>query len=116
MILVTVTTSPPPYKRTIPQYIIKELIFPFSTPPSRTTAFDIFKSEKGTELNRILVENKDILAANKKSYSDLARGINGIKVEIDQCRMLLEKLKDKRESNGMFIRLGITFLIIDQKF
>jgi hypothetical protein len=42
--------------------------------------------------------------------------LKGIKVEIDQCRMLLEKLKDERESNGTFIRLGITFLIINQKF
>lgn len=87
-----------------------------STPPSRTTAFDIFKSEKGTELNRILVENKDVLAANKKSYSDLARGINGIKVEIDQCRMLLEKLKEERESNGAQYNEEGDIIISEEEF
>ena len=30
----------------------------FSTPPSRTKAFEEFKQEKGSEINRILVENK----------------------------------------------------------
>ncbi|XP_052080028.1 kinesin-like protein KIF9 isoform X1 [Mytilus californianus] len=87
-----------------------------STPPSRTTAFDIFKSEKGTELNRILVENKDILASNKKTYTDLARGINHNKIEIDQCRMKLEKLKEERESNGTQYNEEGDIIISEEEF
>ena len=30
----------------------------FSTPPSRTAAFEEFKAEKGSEINRVLIENK----------------------------------------------------------
>lgn len=34
--------------------------FVHSTPPSRASAFEEFKSERGSEINRILVENKGI--------------------------------------------------------
>ncbi|XP_041374463.1 kinesin-like protein KIF9 [Gigantopelta aegis] len=72
-----------------------------STPPSRTSAFEEFKQEKGSEINRILIENKEILANKKKAYADLARQINNIKVEIDGSKMKLDQLKAEREANGL---------------
>ena len=39
------------------------LCFLFSTPPSRTAAFEEFKQERGSEINRILIENKGKHAA-----------------------------------------------------
>ncbi|KAK3083432.1 hypothetical protein FSP39_022438 [Pinctada imbricata] len=71
-----------------------------STPPTRTEKFEEFKRERGVEINRILVENKEILATKKKQYGDLARQINNTKVEIDRSRQKLEHLKEEREANG----------------
>ena len=44
----------PSYKSCV--FIIHVLVF--STPPPRGDAFDEFKKEKGSEINRILTENK----------------------------------------------------------
>ncbi|KAL3854393.1 hypothetical protein ACJMK2_013664 [Sinanodonta woodiana] len=71
-----------------------------STPPTRTAAFEDFKQEKGSEINRILIENKEILAKKKQQYAETARGINQTKVDIDGCRMKLDRLKEEREANG----------------
>ncbi|XP_053385895.1 kinesin-like protein KIF9 isoform X1 [Mercenaria mercenaria] len=71
-----------------------------STPPQRAKAFEEFKQERGSEINRILVENKEILATKKKKYTDLARSINQTKVEIDKSRSKLDQLKEDREQAG----------------
>ncbi|XP_052814626.1 kinesin-like protein KIF9 isoform X2 [Mya arenaria] len=71
-----------------------------STPPNRAKAFEEFKQEKGSEINRILVENKEILAGKKKKYTDMARAINNTKVDIDTTRSNLDRLKDERENAG----------------
>ncbi|KAH3708306.1 kinesin-like protein KIF9 isoform X2 [Dreissena polymorpha] len=71
-----------------------------STPPNRAKAFEEFKQEKGSEINRILVENKEILTAKKKKYTELARAINSTKVDIDVTRSKLDQLKDDREAAG----------------
>ena len=51
------------------------------------------------EINKILVENKEILASKKKAYADLAKQINVSKVDIDASREKLERLKEEREAN-----------------
>ncbi|XP_060585541.1 kinesin-like protein KIF9 isoform X2 [Ruditapes philippinarum] len=71
-----------------------------STPPQRTKAFEEFKQERGSEINRILVENKEILASKKKKYTELARTINQTKVDIDKSRSKLDQLKEDREQAG----------------
>lgn len=76
------------------------LLHYFSTPPSRTAKFEEFKQERGVEINKILVENKEILASKKKTYADLAKQINNSKAEIDMARDKLERLKEEREANG----------------
>ncbi|KAL8610515.1 hypothetical protein ACOMHN_060435 [Nucella lapillus] len=72
-----------------------------STPPSRTSAFEEFKQERGSEINRILIENKEMLASKKKKYADLAKKINSTKVDIDTTRQALDTLRIAREAEVM---------------
>ena len=59
----------------------------------------------GSEIHRILTENKDILGAKKKAYADLAKQINCTKVEIDNSRQKLDALQDERESQGGWTKM-----------
>jgi hypothetical protein len=45
----------------------------------------------------------EILAAKKKAYSDMARNINQVKLDIDNSRLKLDRLKEEREDNGTYI-------------
>lgn len=87
-----------------------------STPPNRAKAFEEFKQERGSEINRILVENKEILASKKKKYTELARGINQTKVEIDKSRSKLDQLKDEREANGQVYNEDGDVVISEDEF
>lgn len=69
----------------------------------RTQAFEDFKQEKGREINRIFIENQELLNQKKKSYSQLARQINSIKSEIDKTMEKLDTLKAEREAEGKII-------------
>lgn len=71
-----------------------------STPPGRMEAFEEFKRDEGSEINRILTENKEILAAKKLSYTSLAKEINSTKEEMDKSLARLAKLKADREARG----------------
>ncbi|XP_033728379.1 kinesin-like protein KIF9 [Pecten maximus] len=71
-----------------------------STPPPRTEAFEEFKADRGSEINRVLVENKQILNSKKQSYAELARQVNSNKIEIDKTRDRLERYRTEREDNG----------------
>ncbi|XP_013400973.1 kinesin-like protein KIF9 [Lingula anatina] len=87
-----------------------------STPPPRTVAFEEFKAERGSEINRILSENKEILAVKKKAYADLARQINSTKVEIDKSRDKLDALKRERESQGFTYNEDGETIISEEEF
>lgn len=87
-----------------------------STPPTRTAAFEEFKQERGSEINRVLVENKDILASKKKMYAELARQINNTKVDIDQSRSKLDQLKEDREANGPQYNEDGDIIISEEEF
>ena len=56
-------TWDPVQKNVLSDVIFCCLCFLFSTPPSRTAAFEEFKQERGSEINRILIENKGKHAA-----------------------------------------------------
>lgn len=71
-----------------------------STPPPRGEAFEEFKKEVGSEIHRILAENKDILSGKKKAYADLARQINYTKSEIDSSTQKLTTMKAEREAQS----------------
>ena len=56
----------------------------------------------------------EVLGSKKKSYSDLAKDVNNIKVAIDQTRRKLEELRQGREEEGniMFLVISIAFCVI----
>jgi len=71
-----------------------------STPPPRDVAFEEFKKERGSEINRILIENKDILTGKKKSYAEEARNVNNLKAQIDAIRTKIEDKERTRQDYG----------------
>ncbi|XP_055959381.1 kinesin-like protein KIF9 [Patella vulgata] len=87
-----------------------------STPPSRTTAFEEFKQERGSKINSILIENKEILAVKKKLYTERARTINGNKIEIDNLRQRLDHLKADREAQGTMFNEEGDVIISEEEF
>ncbi|XP_025082280.1 kinesin-like protein KIF9 isoform X2 [Pomacea canaliculata] len=86
------------------------------SPPSRTAAFEEFKQEKGSEINRILIENKEILASKKKAYSDLAKKINNIKLDIDNTRQTLERFRAERDTEGPVFNNDGDIVISEEEF
>ncbi|KAK7506301.1 hypothetical protein BaRGS_00002413 [Batillaria attramentaria] len=87
-----------------------------STPPSRTAAFEEFKQERGSEINRILIENKEILASKKKAYSDLAKKVNSVKTDIDNTRQRLDRLRMEREAEGPVYNEDGDVVISEEEF
>ncbi|XP_029399153.1 kinesin-like protein KIF9 isoform X4 [Mus pahari] len=84
-----------------------------STPPSRTVAFEEFKNERGSEINRIFKENKSILNERKKRASETTQRINAIKQEIDETKDALNFQKSLREKQGEYENKGL--MIIDEE-
>lgn len=80
-----------------------------STPPTRAVAFEDFKQTRGLNLNKIYIENKDILASKKKQFADLARRINQAKADIDKTCLDAERKKTERTNMGKIITLGKKF-------
>lgn len=102
-------------KRASPK--IEEIVIPIdNTPPSRTVAFEEFKSEKGSEINRVLIENKEVLASKKKTYSELAKDVNNIKISIDVTRQRLEGLRGAREEEGPILNEDGDIIISEEEF
>jgi hypothetical protein len=71
-----------------------------STPPIRAVAFEDFKQTRGLNLNKIFVENKEILVSKKKQFAELARSINKIKGDLDKKRVDAERKKSERLEMG----------------
>ncbi|XP_010622630.1 kinesin-like protein KIF9 isoform X2 [Fukomys damarensis] len=84
-----------------------------STPPSRTVAFEDFKNERGSEINRIFKENKSILNERRKRASETTQRINAIKREIDVTKEALNFQKLLREKQGEYENKGL--MIIDEE-
>ncbi|XP_067834986.1 kinesin-like protein KIF9 isoform X2 [Heptranchias perlo] len=74
-----------------------------STPPQKAAMFDVFKMEKGREINRILIENKSILSEKRKSLKELTERINNTKEEIDVTNRALNVKKQERQDQGEYI-------------
>ena len=72
----------------------------FSTPPTRPVAFEDFKQTRGSNLNKIFLENKEILASKKKQFAELARRVNQTKGDIDKTRIDAERKKNERLTMG----------------
>ncbi|CAH1251043.1 KIF9 [Branchiostoma lanceolatum] len=74
-----------------------------TTPPPRTEAFEEFKKEKGSEIYRILSENKEILVNKKTLCKKLAQSVNETKQEIDKTRLIIERKRNERLEQGEFV-------------
>ncbi|XP_048806287.1 kinesin-like protein KIF9 isoform X2 [Lagopus muta] len=85
-----------------------------SSPPSRAVAFEQFKEECGSEINRIFKENKSILLARRKRSSTVARRINTIKQEMEDIKKALEAQRQERSQQGEYVDEKGR-LIIDEK-
>ncbi|KAM6161083.1 kinesin-like protein KIF9 isoform 1-T1 [Erethizon dorsatum] len=84
-----------------------------STPPPKPLAFEDFKNERGSEINRIFKENKSILNERKKRASETTQRINAIKREIDVTNEALNLQKSLREKQGEYENKGL--MIIDEE-
>ncbi|XP_044789828.1 kinesin-like protein KIF9 isoform X4 [Bubalus bubalis] len=84
-----------------------------STPPAKPVAFEDFKNERGSEINRIFKENKSILNERRKRASETTQRINAIKREIDMTKEALNLQKSLREKQGEYENKGL--MIIDEE-
>lgn len=73
-----------------------------STPPSKAVAFEEFKKEQGSVINRIFKENKSILNERSRRASEITQRINAIKREIDETKEALDFQKSLGEKQGIW--------------
>ncbi|XP_058534884.1 kinesin-like protein KIF9 [Ochotona princeps] len=84
-----------------------------STPPSKAVAFEDFKKERGSVINRIFKENKAILNERSRRASEVTQRINAIKKEIDETEEVLEFQKSLGEKQGEYKAEGV--LVVDEE-
>lgn len=87
-----------------------------STPPTRQAAFEDFKQTRGVNLNRIYLENKEILASKKKEFAELARRINQTKADIDNTCADAERKKNERFTMGEFLNENDEPIIDEEEY
>ncbi|NXE28867.1 KIF9 protein, partial [Ardeotis kori] len=87
-----------------------------SSPPSKPVAFEQFKEEYGSEINRIFKENKSILLARKKRSSTVAQRINCIKREMESIKEALEAQKQERWQQGEYVDEKGQVIIDEKEF
>ncbi|CAF0873643.1 unnamed protein product [Didymodactylos carnosus] len=87
-----------------------------STPPTRNVAFEEFRQTRGSNLNAIYQENKDIMLAKKKQFAELARRINQTKGDIDKTRMDAERKKNERLNLGEFTNENGETIIDEEEY
>uniref|UniRef100_A0A8C3YMB1 Kinesin-like protein n=1 Tax=Catagonus wagneri TaxID=51154 RepID=A0A8C3YMB1_9CETA len=104
--------STTPGKKSKSKKTFKEQFRP-STPPCKSVAFEDFKNERGSEINRIFKENKSILNERRKRASETTQRINAIKREIDMTKEALNFQKSLREKQGEYENKGL--MIIDEE-
>lgn len=71
-----------------------------STPPPRSEAFEDFKKGRGSEINKILLTNKETLNQKKKDAHELSTSINSLKRKIDEARDFLNAKDLERSEEG----------------
>ncbi|KAL5503458.1 hypothetical protein EMCRGX_G010412 [Ephydatia muelleri] len=74
-----------------------------STPPTRSDAFEDFKKGRGSEINKILLTNKETFSQKKKESHDLSTSINDLKRRIDEVRDFLKSKERERSEHGAAI-------------
>lgn len=84
-----------------------------ATPPPKSEAFEDFKQERGSEINRILNQNKEILREKKKKAKELSSSVNSLRDEINETGATLETRKQERLELGEF-RTDEGQIVIDE--
>lgn len=84
-----------------------------ATPPPKSEAFEEFKQERGSEINRILNQNKEILREKKKKAKELSSSVNSLRDEINETGATLETRKQERLELGEF-RTDEGQIVIDE--
>ncbi|KAL2085638.1 hypothetical protein ACEWY4_018958 [Coilia grayii] len=74
-----------------------------SSPPPKGKAFECFKAERGSELNRILRDNKAVLTERRARLRELTDSVNATKRQIDQAATALRQSQEYRDSQGQFV-------------
>ncbi|KFO72630.1 Kinesin-like KIF9, partial [Cuculus canorus] len=87
-----------------------------SSPPPKPVAFEQFKKENGSEINRIFKENKSILLDRKKRSSAVAQRINVIKREMEGIKKALEDQKRERWQHGEYVDEKGQIIIDEKEF
>ncbi|KAK1173770.1 kinesin-like protein KIF9 isoform X1 [Acipenser oxyrinchus oxyrinchus] len=87
-----------------------------NSPPPKSEAFEDFKSERGSEINRILKENKSILLEKRKKVKELMDIINYTKEEIDSTKQALLAKKQDRQLQGQYVNEEGETVIDEEEF
>ncbi|XP_039544497.1 kinesin-like protein KIF9 isoform X2 [Pimephales promelas] len=73
------------------------------SPPPKAEAFEDFKAERGSEINRILKENKAVLLDRTSQLRTLTDVINVTKRDLDNITYELQLFRERRKSQGQFV-------------
>ncbi|XP_051755216.1 kinesin-like protein KIF9 [Ctenopharyngodon idella] len=73
------------------------------SPPPKAEAFEDFKAERGSEINRILKENKAVLLDRTSQLRTLTDVISVTKRDLDNITYELRQFRERRQSQGQFV-------------
>lgn len=96
--------------------VVREEVSQPSSPPPKASAFEEFKMDSGSEINKIFNENKIILAEKRKQVKQLSQRINSIKQEIDVIRQALGEKKQEREQQGQYLNEDGQLIIDEDEY
>ncbi|XP_039609642.1 kinesin-like protein KIF9 isoform X1 [Polypterus senegalus] len=84
--------------------------------PSKVDAFEDFKLDSGSEINRIFEQNKAILLEKRRKVRQLVEEINIFKKEIDNTKLALQVKEQEREQQGQYINEEGDTIIDEEEF
>ncbi|NWX93768.1 KIF9 protein, partial [Nothoprocta pentlandii] len=87
-----------------------------SSPPSKPAAFEQFKKECGSEINRIFKENKSILLARRKRSAAVAQRLNLMKQEMERIKEALGAQQQERWQQGEYVDETGQIIIDEEEF
>ncbi|KAL4635474.1 kinesin-like protein KIF9 [Arapaima gigas] len=77
--------------------------FKTESPPPKVEAFEVFKAQRGSEINYILKENKAMLLERRRQLRELTDVVNTVKREIDHIATMLQQQRDESQHQGQFM-------------
>ncbi|KPP69352.1 kinesin-like protein KIF9-like [Scleropages formosus] len=77
--------------------------FKTESPPPKVEAFEVFKAQRGSEINYILKENKAMLLERRRQLRELTDVVNAAKREIDHIAVMLQQQREESQHQGQFM-------------